>query len=532
MCGIFCYIAKAHPEHQSKLNKNFMKIKHRGPDATNSAWYDNVFLGFHRLAIMDLSDNGVQPFEYRDLVCITNGEIYNYKELSKELGLSDIRCDCEVILPLFDYVERNMNVFCNKLDGEYAIIIYDRTHKQLYVCSDELRVRPIFVGHSSTGTYFSSEIKAISDLCDTIEAFPAGSYLQYGDSIKQYFNFRQNIVDISYQDAAHQLRELLTFSVKSKLHPERDYGFLLSGGIDSSLVASIASKLLSHRIKTFTIGFSYDSPDIIAARKVAKFINSEHHEIIIPIEEGLKELENVVYYNESYDETTTRASTPMKLAVKYIKETYPEICVIYSGEVADELLGSYLYFFNAPSSKEHREECIRLLEEIHLYDGLRADRVTSSVSCELRLPFFNKHLLSFVLSLPYEYLDPKKNNMIEKKILRDAFDTGNYLPKELLWRTKNAMSDAVGYSWKDALKEHAKKSINYERFGRRHELYEFDTPQTEEEFYYRELFNKYYDDKFANLIPHKWLPKWSGDIRDSSATFLDVFSSKVQTLQE
>ena len=340
MCGIFCYIANEQSENQHKLNKNFMKLKHRGPDATKSAWYDNVFFGFHRLAIMGLSDNSVQPFEYHDLVCITNGEIYNYKELSQEIGLSNIQCDCDVILPLFDYVGRDMNAFCNKLDGEYAIIIYDRTHKQLYVCSDELRVRPIFIGQSSFGTYFSSEIKAITELCDTIEPFPAGSYLQYGDSIKPYFNFQQDIIDISYQDATHKLRELLTQSVQSKLHPERDYGFLLSGGIDSSLVASIASKLLPHKIKTFTIGFSHDSPDIIAARKVANFINSDHHEIILPIEEGLKELENVIYYNESYDETTTRASTPMKLAVKYIKEHYPEICVIYSGEVADELLGS------------------------------------------------------------------------------------------------------------------------------------------------------------------------------------------------
>ena len=541
MCGIFCYCCPKKKERTSasKLSKEFAKLKHRGPDMTQEAWFDNVFLGFHRLSIMDTSELGMQPFKYKDLICIANAEIYNYIDLEKELQIDfKTHCDCEVILPLFDHIDRDIEKLCHKLDGEYAIIIYDRTAKKLHICSDELRVRPIFVGTDSDGgIYISSEIKAISELCNKINAFPPASYSTFSTDIVpkdmefiRHYDFNKKTIESSYGDAATKIRELLIASVEMKLHPDREYAFLLSGGVDSSLVASIAAKLVyPAKIRTFTVGFSDNSPDILAAREVAKHIDSIHTEVIAEISDGIKEIEDVIYYNESYDETTVRASTPMKLAVKYIKEHHPDICVIYSGEVADELFGSYLYFLNAPSAQEHRNESIRLLEELYLYDGLRADRVVSSVSCELRLPFFNREFISYVLSIPPKYLNPRDNNMIEKKILRDAFDVNGsdgraFLPKKLLWRTKNAMSDAVGYSWKDELKKHAQNSINKERYEHRDKLYSFNPPQTPEEFNYREIFaSKYSDAKIAKIIHDKWLPRWCGNVRDSSATMLNVF---------
>ena len=549
MCGIFaCYTyrGKVDPD---LCQKKLKILNHRGPDQTRCwlSYTSNVFIGFNRLAIQDPRGiNGMQPFywynnESTQYVCVCNGEIYNYKELHKKY-IPEYEpksgSDCEIILPLFIKFNGNLEKLCQSLIGEWVILIYDIDHNIMHICSDQLRSRPLFLGTKGTGEdlYIASEIKAIPDKYPVIP-FPARSYWSSSDpeNFNKYYNFPKPNTILprpSYKIACKNIRELLTASVKSRLNPDRDYGFLLSGGIDSSLVCSIAQRILRDinpevKIKTFTVGF-IDSlsdeklpPDVLAARKVAEFIGSDHHEILKNVYEGLDELDSVIYFNESYDETTTRASVPMRIAVKYIKEIYPDICVIFSGEVADELFGSYLYFRKAPSAKAFHKECVRLLSDIHMYDGLRADRVVSSVSCELRLPFFNPELMDYVLRLPAEYRWPVSNDDIEKKILRDAFTDPEdpYLPNEILWRTKDAMSDGVGDLWKETLKDRLRVLVSLERYDNADEIYPFNTPDSQESFYFREIFtSKFKHPTATQLIPYKWLPKFVGDVKDSSAT--------------
>lgn len=541
MCGIFaCYSYKGRID-PDMCQKRLRLLKHRGPDQTN-CWqtaHSNVWIGFNRLSIQDTDSKGMQPFFWQNnghnrFVCVCNGEIYNYKELYAKY-LPDYEpksdSDCEVILPLFVKFKENLNKLCKVLVGEWVFLIYDIETNIMHICSDQLRCRPLFLGTQGTGEdlYIASEIKAIPHELPVV-VFPPRTYWSSNDPEKfnkyYYFPEPNTILPVpSYKIACKTIRKLLTKSVESRLNPDRDYGFLLSGGVDSSLVCSIAQRLLRPvKIKTFTIGFvdPYDPdkipPDVLAARKVAKFIGSDHHEILRNPYNAIEEIDGTIYFNESYDETTTRASVPMRMAVDYIKRMYPEICVIFSGEVADELFGSYLYFRKAPTALEFHDECIRLLADIHMFDGLRADRVVSSMSCELRLPFFDPELIDYVLRLPAEYRWPVTNDDIEKKILRDAF-SDSYLPNEILWRTKDAMSDGVGDLWKDVLKYRLRTRISLDRYGDVQVLYPFNTPDSRESFYFRELFSdKYEHPTAAQLIPYKWTAKWVGDIKDSSAT--------------
>jgi len=311
-----------------------------------------------------------------------------------------------------------------------------------------------------------------------------------------------------------------------KLHyGPRDHGFFLSGGLDSSITASVAARLRHpRRIKTFTVGFSEDATDVIFARKVAAHINSEHHEIIVSQEDALKYLEEIIKALGTFDQTTIRASTPLFLATKWIKEKYPDLYIMYNGELADELLGGYLYFRSAPSAADHKAECIRRLQAVHNYDGLRCDRVCSWFGIEARFPFFSKTLLDFVMSLPPSYLNPSDHDGVEKFMFRDAFRDDGYLPNEVLWRTKNALSDAtsVKSSWKDKLKEFTSREVSDEEFEARTK-WTHVTPDTKEDVYYRKIFDKYYA-QYETTIPYKWLPLWCGDVKDSSASVLSVFN--------
>lgn len=549
MCGIFaCYSYKGSID-PDLCQKQLRILQHRGPDQSRS-WQNaksTVWIGFNRLAIQDTTGlNSMQPFFWPQskirnrFICVCNGEIYNYKELyDKYLPEYEPKSDsdCEVILPLFIKFNENLEELCKVLIGEWVFLIYDTERNIMHICSDQLRCRPLFLGtHGTTNDlYVSSEIKAIPDTVPVV-VFPPRSYWSSNDpeNFNTYYQFPKpnTILPVpSYEIACRNIHELLTKSVKNKLNPDRDYGFLLSGGVDSSLVCSIAQRILRDKnpetkIKTFTVGFINENldeipPDVLAARKVAEFIGSDHHEILKNVYDGIDEIDKTIYYNESYDETTTRASVPMRIAVKYIKEMYPDICVIFSGEVADELFGSYLYFRKAPSALEFHKECVRLLSDIHMYDGLRADRVVSSVSCELRLPFFDPDLMDYVLRLPAEYRWPVTNDDIEKKILRDAFTDPEdpYLPNEILWRTKDAMSDGVGDLWKETLKDRLRVLVSLERYDHADEIYPFNTPDSQESFYFREVFtSKFKHPTAAQLIPYKWLPKFVGDVKDSSAT--------------
>jgi asparagine synthase (glutamine-hydrolysing) len=554
MCGIWMHIGANKPS----ISNTFNKLKHRGPNQSQTTSFEvsstanitnitNITFGFHRLAIVDTSDNGMQPFEYNDLICICNGEIYNWEEIEQELVANHhdtfkSRCDCEVIAPLFDYLCGDITTICNRLDGEFAFIIYNKATNLLYYATDELSTRPLFIGSDNVGGwYFSSELAGLNEECKSAFRVPAGGYgiMDLNDtnlmpSKQQWYWDDNNMTAPSttltqpttfignYAFATAKLREIITRNVSAKLHAgERRDGFFLSGGIDSSIVCAIAASMRDRPITTFTVGFSVDSPDIQAARTVAEHIGSDHHEYIVDYSAGINSLREIVTALGSYCQTTVRASTPMFLLLECIKREYPDIYVLCTGELADELFGSYLYFKRAPSPAAHREESISRLREVHMYDGLRCDRICNHFSVEARYPFFSSELIEFVMSLPPEFLDPSHNGGIEKKILRKAFS--DLLPYDILWRKKDAFSDAtsVKSDWKEQLKAYADAEVSDAEFAKREDIYPHNTPKTREDMLYRNLFSVGYH-KYANTIAGSWMPKWCGDVVDSSATVLGI----------
>lgn len=578
MCGIFFYVGrriggetkrktgKSRQTTKQKLEAAFEKIKHRGPDLSLVKYYnDNVMVGFHRLAIVDPTRSGMQPFEipFRKqgtrFVCVVNGEIYNYETLKQHYSLTtSSHSDCEVVGMLFvkflsegSNATESLNKLCNTLDGEFTFIIYDIEQEIVYYATDELRTRPLFMGYSKEGTYFASEQKALIS-CNQITPVPNATYGVFNPSTPyltqetKYFSFDFNSLPLSTNEKLEtetqileKLRELLIENVRRKLNPERDFCFLLSGGLDSSLVCGIAAKLLyPSRIRTFTVGFCEDAPDVLAAREVAKHINSIHTEFIFSFEEGIKIIPEVIRILETWDQTTIRASVPMYLACRAIKQKHPEMAVIYSGEISDELLMGYMEFKLSDNLSDLKKLSLRRLDHITYFDGLRADRVITSVGCELRLPFFGKELLKFILSLDPEYLAHQHHNGIEKYLLRKAFDDSDgsknetgYLPQNILWRTKHAFSDATSIpgkkSWKEFIKSYADTQVTDSRFNKREVLYSTsngnrNVPQTKEDMWYREIFTEYgYE---SSCIPYKWLPAFS-NTTDASATELSVFTS-------
>jgi len=574
MCGIFFYTTNKYIKGHTKrtLEKSFIKIQHRGPTASRIRYYnEGTMMGFHRLAIVDPSAAGMQPFENERYACIINGEIYNYKQIQTDLLKNDptlvltSHSDCEVVLHLFKLIVgdnpptiEHAAELAKRMNGEFAFIIYDTLTNTTFFGVDELRTRPLFIGkqivfggindREITDIGLCSEQKSLVDLFNNVEAIPSGTvgeiniiYGTYKIQTQQYFDFSQICAEYlgtveEFETARFTLRNLIVNNITLKLCPDRDFGFLLSGGLDSSLICGVAAKILEpHRIRTFTVGFDKNAPDIIAARKVAKHINSIHNEFIFTYEEGIAILPEVIYNNESWDQTTTRASVPMTLAVRAIKKLFPEIAVIYSGELADELFMGYLEWQSAPNPQEARDHVIKRLRDVTYFDGLRADRAICSVGCELRLPFFGKEILNFVLSLPPQLLMPQTNNGIEKFLLRSAFsiqtpDKIGVIPTDVLWRTKHAFSDATSIvgttSWKEALIQYASTEITNSRFECRRELYPNKTPQTKEDMLYRELFDKYGFE--GNTIPYKWLPNWAPNgLTDASATALVGFVESV-----
>jgi asparagine synthase (glutamine-hydrolysing) len=551
MCGILFCISFDDFDLNKIINKS-EKIKHRGPDETQIRYFKStnknitITTVFHRLAIMDVSHSAMQPFEHKGYFCLINGEIFNYKDISNDLILNGWKphsnCDCEVILPLFNKLGDDIFSLCQKLDGEYFMIIYDSNKDLIYIATDELSIRPGFVSISDKSFIVSSEAKSLvsnTKKLKIIQRVPSASYTKiniselllskkkYQIKWNSYFDLSNKIKDFSldnyqenFNNTIKKIKNIIKKNVESKLHVDREFAFLLSGGIDSSLVCSIAAKLLKKnniRIKTFTIGIienKYDSEnlpnenelpeDILAARKVASFIGSDHCELYFRMEDAFNVIPEVVRIAETWDETTIRASVPMYLGVKKIKELYPNIAVIFSGEVADELLGGYLYFRGSPSTIDNMKERIKLLKNIHFFDGLRADRMVAAHGCELRLPFFSKNILTEIFNISPSVFDPKTWDGIEKYVLRKAFV--GYLPENILWRTKQALSDAT--SNKSTWKQYIKDNINKEYHMQEIEWYKY-------------LFFSYYKG-YEYLIPYKWMPnkEWFPEITDSSATAL------------
>lgn len=539
MCGIFCYYNQSLVRKtlsDNILQKAFMKIQHRGPDA--SVYIkpsENLHLGFHRLAIngLDNSKSG-QPMGLNKTILICNGEIYNYKRLVNDYGFKmNSESDCEVILHMFDRFGLQHTI--KELDGEYAFILHDEIKQRTYFVRDHLGIRPLFVGKTKNGEWIiASEAKAMTHLCEFVRPFLPGCYMdsrQMGKEIPYYdfhsmdfFGYnRHNFRSHSLSQIHENVNRILTKSVKERTISDRPIGAFLSGGLDSSLVVAILARERKN-IPIFTIGLE-GSPDIEAAKSVAKFLNlTDHHIVTYTIEEGIKAIPQVIKSLESYDITTIRASTPQWLLSKYIKEK-TDVRVLLSGECIDEICG---YFFLSFCETDHDFDMRtqKMLKQLYLYDLLRTDRTTAAHSLEVRVPFAQRELLQYLMNIDTKY-KRFKNNELEKKIIRHAF-TG-YLPDDVLYRKKHAFSDSVSNektSWYGEISKYANKVISDEKFENRKKLYPINTPVDKESFYYREIFESFYP-KRGNLIPNYWMPNVKDEngewITDPSATVLKGF---------
>lgn len=506
MCGIWYYSGSI------PAVDIYDNIKHRGPDNTVIKYTASGIFVFHRLSINGL-ENGNQPLSFDNTTSICNGEIYNFKSLATIKNIPLITgSDCEIISPLLNQCSsfQQLKEFCNSLDGVFAIV--SETPLGLFAARDPLGVRPLYYGNNSEGLCFSSEAKGLIDFCDNVFEFPIGSFM-INNTIIQYCDISEKpLTEVPFHNDT--LNSILTASVKKRLMCERDIGFFLSGGLDSSLIAAIGKKELG-TIKTFSIGIG-NSPDLFFAKKVADFLQTDHTEITFTQEEGIEAIKSVIWALESYDCTTIRASVPMYLLSKYVSQN-TDVKVILSGEGADELFGGYLYLHNAPNSSEFQCETYNLLKSVHSHDIIRADRCTAAHGLELRVPFFDRSLINYVKAINPTLKEAHSN--IEKKILRDSFQ-GDYLPHDVLYRQKNGMSDAVGYSWVDFVRQFTSQMISdkeFQDFKR-----DKNSPMTKEEMYYRVIYESQFGGTFDN-VPHVWRPKWTNQT-DPSAKLLSHFN--------
>ena len=521
MCGFVAYYGDTH--NLVSLEAEVNKIRYRGPDNSSHIQINNmVQFFFHRLSIIDISYAGNQPLKHPEddklwLVC--NGEIYNYKSLIEEYDLkTSSGSDCEVILHLYKLfgIEKTLDL----LDGVYAFALYDENKKELIAARDPFGVRPAFFGKTHNGEIFiSSEIKAISNICNSITPFPPGTYwrLSGGEEFFSHYNYTyKEGSGLSEDDALRGIKEKLSSAVEKRLMSDREVGCLLSGGLDSSLIASLVSRLSGKKIKTFSIGME-GSPDLKYARMVADWIDSDHHEVMLSSEEFLNAIETVIYNIESYDTTTVRASVGNYLVSKYIKDN-TDCKVVFNGDGSDEVCCGYIYNMNAPSKEELQEEAVRLIKEIHLFDVLRSDRSVSSNGLEARTPFLDKDFVDFYMTIPPELKEFDKTNKIEKYLLRKAFESEALLPSEVLWRGKCAFSDGVSKidnSWHTILQDFINKKISDKQFEKESKALRHCKPLLKESFYYRKIFEEHFENH-VNVIPHFWMPKWT-DAIDPSA---------------
>lgn len=510
MCGILAIIGKGKDEELVKqLSK---RMSHRGPDESDIHMTENGhFLAHERLSIVDLH-TGKQPIQGTSSAwMIHNGEIYNHQVLRDTILRNHTfrtTSDSEVIVHLYEEFGYD---FCNFLDGMFAFVVIDGDD---YIAArDPLGIKPLYYGIDERGRkYFASEMKAIADQCTTFSTFPPGHiYTEKTGFVKYYQpeweDASKAIEEIDYES----IRKTLTQAVQKRLMADVPFGVLLSGGLDSSLTSSIACRLLEgtgQKIHSFSIGLDADSPDTKAARKVAKFIGTEHHEIHFTIEQGIEILEKLIWHLETYDVTSIRASTPMYFLSKAITEK--GIKMVLSGEGADEVFGGYLYFRNAPSAADFQQETIDRVQKLFTADLLRADKSTMAHGLEARVPFLDKAFLELAIKIKPEEKQPKTYNGIEKYILRKAFDTPEkpYLPEEVLWRQKEQFSDGVGYNWIDTLIAYCTSQVSDADFEMASKLFPYNTPTTKEAFFYRRIFHKFYPQTSAAETVRKWIPKW------------------------
>lgn len=523
MCGIMAYCGKN--VDREKFEECFAATKSRGPDDTRIVELKDGTLGFHRLAIMGLTEKGMQPFSKDGSYVVCNGELYGFAEEKEKLinkGYSfESDSDCEIILPM--YFEYGLNTF-TKLDAEFAMVIYDGKTGEFIAARDPIGIRPLYYGYDDNNVIvFASEAKNLVGICRMIFPFPPGHYYMQGrfvayDKIWEPKLFRDDDIKIVCENIHKKLEK----GVQKRLVADAKVGFLLSGGLDSSLVCAIAQKASDKPIRTFAIGMRKDAIDLKYAREVADFIGSDHTEVYMTKEEVLGALDQVVKLLGTFDITTIRASMGMYLLCKYIHEN-TDVRVLLTGEISDELFG-YKYTDFAPSPEEFQRESEKRVKELHMYDVLRADRCISVNSLEARVPFGDLDFVKYVLSV-----DPaKKMNVygMGKYLLRKAFE-GDYLPHDILYREKAAFSDAVGHSMVDDLKEYAESVYTDEEFASKRAKYAHATPFTKESLLYREIFEKYYSDQ-GQMIVDFWMPNksWEGcDVNDPSARVLSNYGN-------
>ncbi len=496
---------------KESLITSIESIKHRGPDNTTIISIDRdgaqtFIFGFHRLAINDLSENGNQPFVQDNIYLMCNGEIYNYKYLIKKYNLKvKSNSDCEVILHLYKLFG-NIKDIIKELDGVYAFILYDKIKNKIFISRDRFGVRSLYYAKNGNEYAFSSELKAINFMND-VRQYPANTFSEI-DETNKIFNFEYNILNFNkFKPNSKIIYSLMTKAVKKRIINVKDFGCLLSGGLDSSIICYLANKLTSHKIKTFSVGFE-NSPDLIAARDVAQFLKTDHYELIITPEDAINSIPEVINMIETYDTTTIRASVPMFLLCRYIKKTFPELKVILSGEGADELFGGYKYLSYRKDLNDLSTELKSLMSNIHFFDGLRADKCIAGNKLEGRFPFLDKNVVNYIFSINTKYKDSVHN--IEKLMLRNAFK--NHFNHSVIDRKKEAFSDGISKitnSWHTIIQNYTQTLKLEEKY------YNINNPDTDENKWYREIYNSFYSNS-QNIIPCMWKQKWTNN-NDPSA---------------
>ncbi len=523
MCSIMAWCSDA--ADMEKFMEGFDRTVSRGPDHTKVMTNPNGIMGFHRLAIMGLTEEGMQPFSRGDSQLICNGEIYGFRKIKETLERKgytfESGSDCEILLPLYEQFGTKMFAM---LDAEYALVLYDGETGSYLAARDPIGIRPLYYGYAADGSIlFASEAKNLVGLTENIMPFPPGHYYRDGKFIcYRDITEVEQVCEDDLETACGKIREKLVSGIEKRLDADAPLGFLLSGGLDSSLVCAVSARILKKPIRTFAIGMDKDAIDLKYAKEVADYIGSDHAEVIITREQVLEALPQVIQALGTFDITTIRASIGMYLVCQAIHET-TDVRVLLTGEISDELFG-YKYTDFAPSPEEFQKESVKRVQELHMYDVLRADRCISVHSMEARVPFGDLDFVSYVMSL-----DPaKKMNVYNKGkyLLRHAFE-GDYLPYDILMREKAAFSDAVGHSMVDDLKEYADILYTDEDFERKKKNYSHAQPFTKESLLYREIFEQYYPGQ-SQMIADFWMPNknWEGcQVDDPSARVLKNYGA-------
>lgn len=556
MCGIWAYIELIkNSSNLQKLFNNFMNIKNRGPDTTSFQTIKNVFVGFHRLAIIDPKFHANQPYiieeNERTIIFICNGEIYDFKDLAYKHNLKmTTNSDC-LTIPLlylkytkFSYENTNIkdftDLFINEIKGEFAFTLFEfdnlQNLKQVIIGRDQIGIRPLYWSKPNNsnleGIIISSEIKGMIDFNNPIEEFEPGTIVNihfdnFGSVNKlDTFNYQNiyNVLQLELQDniLLNNVKQSVINSIKRRLCSDKPIAFLLSGGVDSSLVAAISAKLLGQPIRTFCCGMT-EGTDLLYARKVAKYIGSNHTQVLFTPQEGLDAIRDVIWTTETWDTTTIRASVGQYLVCKYISQN-TDAKVVMVGEGPDEVCSSYLFNYYAPSGEELHQTAIKYVKDIHMYDGRRADRCISRWGLEGRVALLDPEFIKTYWEIESYKRHPNYKN-IEKWFLRQAFAESNILPDEVLWRKKEAFSDGISgkeKSWFEIIQEHIKTLVSEEEFKLK------PLGPTIEAHYYKKVFIEFFGEKRLDILPDYWQPKWNvtGQIKsyiDPSARILNIY---------